>query len=82
ITIAIDKLDKIGLDKVKEELAQRGLTNEQVSTIEKYLSVTGSNKEILKGLEALIGNTETGKMGIEELQFLLTQLSTHNVDLI
>lgn len=82
ITIAIDKLDKIGLDKVKEELAQRGLTNEQVSTIEKYLSVTGSNKEILKGLEALIGNTETGKKGIEELQFLLTQLSTHNVNLI
>lgn len=82
ITIAIDKLDKIGLDKVKEELAQRGLTNEQVSTIEKYLSVTGSNKEILKGLESLIGNTETGKNGIQELQFLYTQLSTHNVDLI
>lgn len=82
ITIAIDKLDKIGLDKVKDELAQRGLTNEQLSTIEKYLSVTGSNKEILEGLESLIGNTETGKKGIEELQFLFTQLSTHNVDLI
>ena len=82
ITIAIDKLDKIGLDKVKEELTQRGLTNEQVNTIEKYLSVTGSNKEILKGLESLIGNSETGKKGIEELQFLYTQLSTHTVELI
>lgn len=52
ITIAIDKLDKIGLDKVKDELAQRGLTNEQVSTIEKYLSITGSNKKILERLES------------------------------
>lgn len=82
ITIAIDKLDKIGLDKVKEELAQRGLTNEQVSTIEKYLSITGSNTAILNGLEALIGNTESGKKGIEELKFLYTQLSSYNVDLI
>lgn len=82
ITIAIDKLDKIGLDKVKDELVQRGLTNEQVNTIEKYLSVNGSNESILNSLESLIGKTETGKKGIEELRFLFTQLSTHNVDLI
>jgi histidyl-tRNA synthetase len=82
ITIAIDKLDKIGLDKVKDELAQRGLTNEQLVTIEKYLSVTGSNSAILKGLESLIGKSETGKKGIEELQFLYTQLSIYNIDLI
>lgn len=82
ITIAIDKLDKIGLDKVKEELAQRGLMNEQVSTIEKYLSISGSNEVILTELESLIGNTETGKKGIEELQFLFSRLSSYNVDLI
>jgi histidyl-tRNA synthetase len=43
ITVAIDKLDKIGLDKVNEELLQRGLNEEQVSIIEKYLSIDGSN---------------------------------------
>ncbi len=82
ITIAIDKLDKIGLDKVKDELIQRGLTNEQVNTIEKYLSVNGSNESILNSLESLIGKTETGKKGIEELRFSFTQLTTQNVDLI
>src|SRR6185295_3595164 len=45
ITIAIDKLDKIGLDKVKDELSKKGLTREQVSIIEKYLSIRGSNNE-------------------------------------
>ena len=82
ITIAIDKLDKIGLDKVKDELIQRGLTSEQVSTIEKYLSVTGSNEEILTGLEILIGMTETGKKGIEELKSLYTQLKIFDVHVI
>ena len=45
ITIAIDKLDKIGIEKVKEELIQRGLNDTQISIIEKYLSISGSNKE-------------------------------------
>jgi histidyl-tRNA synthetase len=71
ITIAIDKLDKIGLDKVKEELAQRGLNNEQVSIIEKYLSIQGSETEKITTLKQLIGNNETGLKGIEELEFVL-----------
>ncbi|HEX4877212.1 MAG TPA: histidine--tRNA ligase, partial [Chitinophagaceae bacterium] len=82
ITIAIDKLDKIGLEKVKAELAQRGLTNEQIDTIEKYLSITGSNSLILEGLQSLIGNTASGKKGIEELEFLSAQLSAYHADLI
>ena len=45
ITIAIDKLDKIGLEKVKEELTQKGLSEKQVAIIEKYLSINGSNEE-------------------------------------
>ena len=73
ITIAIDKLDKIGLDKVKEELAARGLATEQVRIIEKYLSISGTdNAAKLSNLSQLIGHTEIGKRGIEEIEFLLS----------
>jgi histidyl-tRNA synthetase len=71
ITIAIDKLDKIGLDKVKAELAQRGLNEEQINTIEKYLSITGPNQEKLQQITAMIGHLETGKQGIEELEYVV-----------
>jgi histidyl-tRNA synthetase len=70
ITIAIDKLDKIGIDKVKAELTQRGLNDEQISTIEKYLNISGSNEEKLQQITALLGHIETGKKGIEELTFV------------
>jgi len=83
ITVAIDKLDKIGLDKVKEELLQRGLNEEQVIIIEKYLSIEGSNEEKLIQLNALIGSADTGKKGIEELEYIYNyQLSTINSPLI
>ncbi len=79
ITIAIDKLDKIGLEKVKAELAAKGLTEEQISTIEKYLSIEGSNTEKLSALKTLLGNNATGKEGIEEIEYLLNyQLQTPN----
>ncbi len=71
ITIAIDKLDKIGLEKVKEELAQRGLSTDQIATIEKYLSIQGNNAEKMTSLTNLIGHVETGKQGMEEIQYLL-----------
>ncbi len=71
ITVAIDKLDKIGIEKVKEELIQRGLTIEQISVIENYLSITGSNEEKLKKLAQLLGNNESGKKGISETESVL-----------
>jgi len=71
ITIAIDKLDKIGIDKVKEELRQRNLNEEQVSTIEKYLSITGTNEEKLSSVKTLFAENETAKKGMEELEYLL-----------
>ncbi len=71
ITVAIDKLDKIGLEKVKEELAQRGLNAQQISIIESYLAIEGSNQEKLTAIEALIGDTESGKKGIAEINFIL-----------
>jgi histidyl-tRNA synthetase len=79
ITIAIDKLDKIGLQKVKEELGQRGLTAEQVTTIETYL---GTND--FSAIKKLLGDNETGKKGIEELEYVVSmidQLPTANCQL-
>ncbi|MBO9633555.1 MAG: histidine--tRNA ligase [Chitinophagaceae bacterium] len=68
ITIAIDKLDKIGLDGVKKELAERGLQPEQIEKIEKYLAIDGSNDEKLKAIEALLGSFDQGRLGMEELR--------------
>ena len=67
ITVAIDKLDKMGLEKVKEELSQKGLNDKQVDIVEKYLSITGSNDEKIQQVKNLFGNNEEGKKGIEEL---------------
>lgn len=79
ITIAIDKLDKIGIDKVKAELAQRGLNEEQINTIEKYLNITGSNDEKLQQIKSLLGDLETGKKGIEELETVNRQSAISNL---
>lgn len=79
ITIAIDKLDKIGLEKVKEELTNRGLNEEQVATIEKYLSINGSNDEKLQQIAALLGHLEAGKNGVEELEFVNKQSGINNL---
>src|SRR5436190_10207963 len=69
ITIAIDKLDKIGLEKVKEELQQRGLDPAQVKIIESYLEIKGTNEEKLIQVRTLIGNIESGKQGIADVEF-------------
>ena len=71
ITVAIDKLDKIGIEKVKEELTNAGLQENQVALIEKYIKIEGANKEKLKKLSEIISASETGKKGIEELKFIL-----------
>ncbi len=71
ITIAIDKLDKIGLEKVSKELEERGLNQEQIQTIEKYLSITGTNEEKLNAIQSMVGHTENGKAGIEELKYVI-----------
>ncbi len=71
ITIAIDKLDKIGIEKVKDELVQRGLNESQIDMIEKYLSINGSNDEKLIALKNLVGDNATAKKGIDEIEYLL-----------
>jgi histidyl-tRNA synthetase len=81
ITIAIDKLDKIGLEKVKEELQQRDLNDEQIKIIESYLNITGSNEEKLTQIRSLIGLSEIGKRGIEEMDFVFQQTKNTNLSI-
>jgi histidyl-tRNA synthetase len=76
VTIAIDKLDKIGIEKVKEELSERGLNNEQIATIENYLNIKGSNEEKLSSIKKLFGNSSTAQQGIEQIEFLINQTSS------
>ncbi len=71
ITIAIDKLDKIGIEKVKAELVVKGLNDEQVSIIEKYLLIEGTDTEKITELKRLVANNETGRKGIEEIEYIL-----------
>lgn len=71
ITVPIDKLDKIGWDKVKLELAERGLQHLQIELIEQYISIDGDNKSKINNIQPLIGEIEIGKEGIKELEFLL-----------
>jgi histidyl-tRNA synthetase len=78
ITIAIDKLDKIGLEKVTEELVERGLDNKSISIIEKYLNINGSNDEKIAQLNSLLGDLPSAKNGLEEISYILnlTQSNT------
>lgn len=74
ITTAIDKLEKTGIEKVKEELSTNGLSAEQISIIESYLDIKGTNKEKLEKISIILGASATGKEGIEELKFILEYL--------
>lgn len=74
ITVAIDKLDKIGEDKVIMELLDKGLSEEAISKLKPVFSINGSNEEKLISLEELLVDSEVGKKGIQEIAFVLTQI--------
>src|SRR6186713_2325704 len=67
ITVAIDKLDKIGIEKVKEELATRGLTENEIQVIEEYLNISGNSGEKISAIKKIFSGNENGKKGIEEI---------------
>lgn len=75
MTVAIDKLEKIGIEKVKEELTQRGFDAEQITWIEKYLNIAGSNQEKRDQISTLFQNNATAQEGIAEIDFLLKHCS-------
>ncbi|MCO5257159.1 MAG: ATP phosphoribosyltransferase regulatory subunit, partial [Lentimicrobium sp.] len=71
ITVAIDKLDKIGTEKVNEELAGRGISREAIEKLQPVLHLQGSNTEKLGKLKALLSDTADGPKGIEEISEIL-----------
>ncbi len=73
ITVALDKLDKIGKDAVNKELNEKGISNEAISKLQPLLDFKGDNSEKVKVLMQLVGDNPNGKKGIEEIEFLLTQ---------
>lgn len=80
ITVAIDKLDKIGLDKVNEELAAGGLSPEQIATLQPIIALTGSNADKLATMRSVLASSEIGLKGCDEIDFVLRALgqSLHN----
>lgn len=75
ITVAIDKLDKIGLEKVNEELLEKGISQSAVDKLQPILHLSGSVSEKLTQLEKVIGHSEIGKNGIEEVRTLFAYLA-------
>ncbi|MCX6221904.1 MAG: histidine--tRNA ligase [Bacteroidia bacterium] len=79
ITIAIDKLDKIGLDKVNEELAEKGVSASAILKLQPILRLSGNNEEKLDKIEQVIEASETGRKGVEELRTIFGFLKTGNI---
>lgn len=80
ITVAIDKLDKIGLDNVNAELSSKGLTQDSIDKLQPILKMSGSRQDKLNTLKTIL-TSETGKKGIEELETLFGYIDALNVDL-
>ncbi len=80
ITVAIDKLDKIGIDKVKEELADKGLSQNGIDVVEKILSIEGDTAEKISAMRKLFQGTEEGLKGLDELEELFGLIEAAGVD--
>jgi len=74
ITVAIDKLDKIGLEKVNLELAHKGLSETAIQRLQPIIGMTGSNNDKLEVLADVLAESETGIKGIEEIRYVLDVL--------
>lgn len=74
ITVAIDKLDKIGLDKVNEELKMKGLSETAIQQLQPIIKLSGSNENKMESLRQVLKNSETGLKGIAEMESILTML--------
>lgn len=74
ITVAIDKLDKIGLDKVNEELLAAGLSAQQVETLQPIISLSGTNADKISTMRQVLAASEVGLKGCDELEFVLNAL--------
>ena len=76
ITVAIDKLDKIGLDNVNEELRNDGISEEAIEKLQPIISLSGSNDEKLEVISKVLEGSEIGLKGVEETKFILDTLKS------
>ena len=76
ITVAIDKLDKIGLENVNAELREDGLSEEQIEKLQPIISLEGTNDEKLDTIAEVLKESETGLKGVEETRYILDTLKT------
>ena len=76
ITVAIDKLDKIGLDNVNQELRENGLSEEQIEKLQPIISLEGTNDEKLNVIAEVLKDSEIGLKGVEETRFILDTLKS------
>lgn len=80
IAVAIDKLDKTSLEKVKEDLSGKGFDAKQITIVEKYLSISGNNNEKLNSLKLLFDSNPNAEKGIKELEYLVSKGLTLAID--
>ena len=76
ITVAIDKLDKIGLDNVNAELREDGLSDDQIAKLQPIITLEGSNDEKLNTIAEVLASSEVGLKGVDELRYILDTLKT------
>ena len=74
ITVAIDKLDKIGLEKVNEELREKGLSEDAINKLQPVIMLSGTNREKIASLKNVLASSETGLKGIAEMEFILDRI--------
>lgn len=80
ITVAIDKIDKIGIEAVKEELRSKGIDDKAISIIEPILTLTGTTIEKLEQIRAILSNSQIGNTGIDELEELFGLIESAGVN--
>lgn len=78
ITVAIDKLDKIGLDNVNKELAERGLSEDAIAKLQPILALSGSNEDKLDTIAQVLHDSEIGMKGVEELRTIFALVNESN----
>ena len=76
ITVAIDKLDKIGIENVNQELRKNGISNEAIALLQPIISLSGSNDEKLNTISRVLASSEIGLKGVEEARFILSTLKS------
>ena len=79
ITVAIDKMDKIGLEKVNEEIASKGISDEAIARLQPILKLSGTNTEKLEQLKTVLADSEVGLKGVQELETIFGLCDAMNV---